>query len=316
MRALGTAAAGALILGVLYWRIDVARMLDVFAAAHPLWLAAGFAFHVPMAALAAVRLKLMVHTGPGITVAEAARLNLAASALNAVLPSKMGDFAKTWFFQRRARLSGSQALALVLFERASDTLTLLACCAAGLALLPAREPLVDTLAGIVALGVASALTLLVSRSFARICFRALDRLAPERWRKRLANLEESWRAMQDYMFRTPVRTLLLAVFSLGIWFSNLFQVWLFLRALGVSAPLAAAFGLAPLAILIGLLPVTFAGVGTRDVAVVYFFRAYLDAPAGAALGVLLTVRNLLFGLAGWPFLGVVSQAPRDGRPAP
>ncbi len=288
-------------------------MLAVFAAADLFWLAVAFAFHVPMAVLAAVRLRLMVYAGPGISVAEALRFNLAASALNVVLPSKMGDFAKTWFFQRRGHLSGPQALALVLFERISDTLALLFFCAAGLALLSEREPVVDALAWVVAAGVAAALTLLISRRFAWTCFRALSRLSPARWRDKLGSLEESWGQMQDYVFRDPVRTALLALLSLGIWFSNLFQVWLFLHALGTATPLPAAMGLAPLAILVGLLPVTFAGVGTRDVAVVYFFRNYLDAPAGAALGVLLTVRYLLFGLAGWPFLGVVSQAPRDGR---
>jgi len=308
-----TVVAGVLVLVVLYWRIDLARMLHVFAAADLLWLAGAFALHIPMVVLAAERLRRMVQAGSGISVAEALRLNLAAASLNVVLPSKMGDLAKSWFFQRRGHLTGSQGFALVIFERACDLLSLLLWCGAGLATLPAREPLIDALSLIILFGVLGSVTLLVSRGFAAFCFALAARLCPRRGRERLHRLEESWREMQDYFLADRVRAAVLVALSLAIWFVNLFQVWMFLRALKAPVPVMASMGLAPLAILVGLLPVTFAGVGTRDVAVIYFFRDYMDPPAGAALGLLLTVRYLLFGVAGLPFLGVVSRSRPDGQ---
>ena len=80
------------------------------------------------------------------------------------------------------------------------------------------------------------------------------------------------------------RLLRVSVQSLSLWFVNLLQVWMFIRALGADVPLVESLGLTPLAILVGLLPVTFAGIGTRDIALVYFYRGYLDPPTAAALG--------------------------------
>jgi uncharacterized membrane protein YbhN (UPF0104 family) len=60
--------------------------------------------------------------------------------------------------------------------------------------------------------------------------------------------------------------------------------------------------LAPLAILAGLIPLTFAGVGTRDAAVVGLYAPYLAPAAGAALGLLFTSRYFLPAIMGLPFV--------------
>jgi uncharacterized membrane protein YbhN (UPF0104 family) len=65
-----------------------------------------------------------------------------------------------------------------------------------------------------------------------------------------------------------------------------------------------------LAILVGLLPFTFAGIGTRDAAIVFFYRSFLSAPVAAALGLLFTLRYLVPALAGLPLLGrYMAQIP-------
>ena len=74
-------------------------------------------------------------------------------------------------------------------------------------------------------------------------------------------------------------------------------------ALNAFAPFLANLALAPLAILAGLLPLTFAGIGTRDAALVFLYRPYFDAPTAAALGLLCTARYILPALAGLPFAG-------------
>ena len=51
------------------------------------------------------------------------------------------------------------------------------------------------------------------------------------------------------------------------------------------------------------MPLTFAGVGTRDAALIAFYKPYLNAPTAAALGLLCTSRYLLPALGGLPFLG-------------
>jgi uncharacterized membrane protein YbhN (UPF0104 family) len=67
-------------------------------------------------------------------------------------------------------------------------------------------------------------------------------------------------------------------------------------------PFVANLALAPLAILAGLLPLTLAGVGTRDAAILVLYRSVLTAPQAAAVGLLCTSRYVLPALGGVPFL--------------
>jgi hypothetical protein len=73
---------------------------------------------------------------------------------------------------------------------------------------------------------------------------------------------------------------------------------------------------AVIAILAGLLPFTFAGVGTRDAALVVLFAPYLDAGGAALLGLCATLRYLIPAIAGLPFVSAFWQArPKDEAPA-
>jgi uncharacterized protein (TIRG00374 family) len=155
--------------------------------------------------------------------------------------------------------------------------------------------------------------LLSVRSLAVGALSFAHRLAPKRLRPGIENLREAWDEMHKYFWSQSRMLVWIALLTVGIWSINLVQAWIFIRALGGHVPLMHSFGLTPLAILAGLLPVTFAGVGTRDVAVVYLYSDYLDPATGAALGLLLTLRWVLLGLAGLPSLGTVMSKIR--RPA-
>jgi hypothetical protein len=92
-------------------------------------------------------------------------------------------------------------------------------------------------------------------------------------------------------------------------------------ALGVEGPAlvwAAVAARVPIAILAGLVPLTFAGVGTRDAALVVLLGPLVGADVAAALGVLFLLRYLVPGLLGVPLLPRVLRATASlarGRPA-
>jgi hypothetical protein len=109
--------------------------------------------------------------------------------------------------------------------------------------------------------------------------------------------------MHDYFWSDRVQLLKITSTSVFIWFLHLLQIWFFILALKAWTPFLVNLALAPLAILAGLLPLTFAGVGTRDAAIIAFYHPYLNAPTAAALGLLCTSRYLLPAIGGLPFLG-------------
>lgn len=291
------------VLALIYWKIDIRSLGPVFAKCHPGWMAASLGMVVPLTLFTAWRLQQLMPPQTPLPFGEANRLILVASVLNLVLPSKMGDLAKAWFMREKGGLSGGLSLSLVVFEKSCDMLSLLLWCVFGLFLYPSK----DALFWLMTLGVAGGLIggslLLGSRRFAQFFFRLAIKAAPSKIGGKIENLAASWEEMHSYFWGDRKRLAQIVVTSIFIWFLHLLQIWLFILALRAWCPFLANLALSPLAILAGLLPLTFAGVGTRDAALVLFYQPYFDAPTAAALGLLCTARYVLPALGGLPFAG-------------
>jgi hypothetical protein len=291
------------LLVILYLQIDLTALLAVFETSHRSWMMLGLGMVIPITMLTAWRLQQLTPKKAKLSFAEGNRLILAASVLNMVLPSKMGDIAKAYFIQRRGSLTGSFALSLVVFEKTCDLLSLLFWCVFGLMLYSDKGWLFWGMTVIVGGGFLVGILLLTSRGFADACLQWSQRLAPKKVEKKLENLQLSWGEMHSYFWRDRAQLSLLTTTSIFLWFLHLLQIWLFILALNAWTPFLANLALAPLAILAGLLPLTFAGMGTRDAALLFFYNSYFDPPTAAALGLLCTSRYFLPAVAGLPFMG-------------
>ena len=294
------------ILALIYWKIDFEGLVGVFQGCDRGWMAIGLGMAVPLTLMTAWRFQQLTPELPTtrarLGFGEATRLILAASVLNMVLPSKMGDIAKAYFIREKGYLSGSLSLSLVIFEKTCDMLSLLLWCALGLVLHPLAGWIFQVMTGSVVLGLVLGGLLLGSRRFARMFFRGSRAIAPKRFKTKLANLQTSWHEMQVYFWRDKTQLSKITATSIFIWFLHLLQIWFFTLAIKTSVPFLANLALSPLAILAGLLPLTFAGVGTRDAALILFYQPFMAAPTAAALGLLCTSRYLLPAIGGLPFL--------------
>jgi uncharacterized protein (TIRG00374 family) len=295
-RKLITLAVSLLILAAIYYRIDARRLLAVLGAADPLYLGLGLGLVVPLTLFTAWRLQIIAPANAHLSFAEANRLILVASTMNMVLPSKMGDIAKA-YFMKSERTSGSLAFALVIFEKSCDMLSLLFWCALGLLFYPVKDATFWLLILAINGALVAGLALLASPFLARCAFSFAHALAPSLTNK-FHRLESSWSEMQNFFWSGPRRVLGVSLLSIFLWSLHLFQIWLFVIALRAFVPFTANLGLAPLALLAGLLPLTFAGIGTRDAALIFLYHPYFDAPIAAALGILCTARYFIPAVAG------------------
>ncbi len=316
MKRLLSIVVSLLILAVIYWRLDGQSLIQVLQNCDGFWLALSLAMVVPLTLLTAWRLQQLMPRGSRLGFGEANRLILAASVLNLVLPSKMGDIAKAYFMKQQGHLGGSLALSLVVFEKACDLLSLLLWCAFGLILYPAKDWLFWVMTCSVAGGLAIGFLLLGSRKFAQLFFDTGRTILPKPLRLKLVTFQESWDEMHAYFWGDRAQLIKVANTSVFIWFLHLLQIWLFTLALNAQVPFLANLALSPLAILAGLLPLTFAGVGTRDAALIVFYQPFLDAPTAAALGLLCTSRYLLPAIGGLPFLSRYLATVRDLQKQP
>ena len=291
------------ILALIYTQFDIAQLGLILAGSDPFWLAVSLLMVVPLTGLTAFRLSVLMPRAGVLGVGQATRMTLIASVLNMILPSKMGDIAKSHVIAQRCNVSGAFALALVVFEKGWDMIALLVWCVLALLVVPGKGPLFWTLTlatgGMLATGI-----LAVATPFtANVLFGVIQRVAPRKLAIKVAALAEAWSDILLGFWKRPGRALGLIALSVLIWFLHLMQIWLFILSLNAWAPFGATLGLAPLAILAGLLPLTFAGVGTRDAALIVLFQPYLPTSTAAALGLLCTLRYVLPALIGLPLIG-------------
>ncbi|BAU42066.1 lysylphosphatidylglycerol synthase transmembrane domain-containing protein [Leptolyngbya sp. O-77] len=335
MKRLVSILVSGVILLLIYWKIDFAGLIRVFRECDRPWMGISLGMVIPLTMLTAGRLQMLMPGMEGkghrpepelipnpwdlkpdparLSFWEANQLILAASSLNMVLPSKMGDIAKAYFMRDRGHLTGSLALSLVVFEKACDMLSLLLWCVFGLLLYPQKDWLFWVMTVSVLGGLVLGLLLLGWPQFAQFFFRQAEQIAPKKMGKKLVTLSHSWQEMHDYFWGDRRQLAKISAMSIFIWFLHLLQIWFFILALKAWVPFITNLALSPLAILAGLLPLTFAGVGTRDAALILFYAPYFNAATAAALGVLCTSRYFLPAIAGLPFLGQYLSVAREIR---
>jgi glycosyltransferase 2 family protein len=299
------------ILLFIYSKIDFQRLLEVFQNCDRFWMLISLGMVIPITAFTSWRLQKLMPQRTSLGFIEANKLILGASVLNMVLPSKMGDIAKAYFMKERGHLSGSLSLSLVIFEKTCDMLSLLLWCVFGLFVYSSKDGLFWIMTVAVTSGLIFGLLLLGSRSFAQIFFNTIKTIVPKKMLRKIEDFQNSWTEMHDYFWGDKKQLLTVTTSSIFIWFLHLLQIWFFILAIKAYTPFLVNLALSPLSILAGLLPLTFAGVGTRDAALIFFYQDYFDASKGAALGLLCTSRYFLPAIIGLPFLGEMMATAKN-----
>ena len=291
------------VLALLYATIDLNGLWLSLRGSHMGWLTAAVLMFGPTYFFITFRFLRLTPPQVHLTAGPALRLVLVGATMNMVLPSKMGDVAKAYFMRDRGNLGLSNALAIVMFEKAADMIALLLWCFVGMFVYRPEGwsgPLLfAVIAGMLGFGVA----MLVSVRFSALWFRLASAMTPTRFKPKVQQLEDAWNRTQAYAWRDRRMSLTIIFVSILLWFLHLLQIWFFVRMLNADVPLMTHLAIMPLAILAGLLPLTFAGVGTRDAAIIATYLPFMPAATGAALGILCTSRYIVPAIIGLPMLG-------------
>jgi uncharacterized protein (TIRG00374 family) len=238
---------------------------------------------------------------------RATELVLASSALNIVLPSKMGDVVKGIFLRRD--LPGGDAttgVTLGLFEKALDTASLAVLMLLAAVFVPPTEPLGWFMVACGAGGTVVFLALLtkpVASWIARAATFERGGLAGKLIRK-----AGQAAGVILYLRTRPRRMAVMLLSAVLLWALHMAQFSFALWAAGGTTGTAMLWSRVPMAIFVGLLPFTFAGVGTRDAAMLYLLGPVTGNGVALALGFFATLRYVLVAVAGLPF---VARLPID-----
>jgi uncharacterized protein (TIRG00374 family) len=301
---------------LLYRTLNLRQVGEALLTADRFWLAVSIGLIVPITALRAVRFFWVAPAGALPGIVEAFKLTLVSSALNVFVPAKAGDLIKSYFVARRGHVPTGVAIAIIVYERLCDMFGLIFWCLVGWFV---GRPEVTSLpiAFWSLLAVLGAICgVLISSERAAAAWRSLMmRLIPDGRLRKLRQLAMGW---PDLLEVLRTRRTWIVPFSLLLWLAHLFQIWLFTIALSLDVPFTVCASLSAIALMAGQLPLTVAGLGTRDVALVVLLTPYMAPESAAAMGVLISTRNFLPPLIGVPFMrpylaSVVEEARRWRR---
>jgi len=289
------------LLAALYWAADWHAVLRAAADLQAVWLAAAMLLFVPQTLVSALRWRAVVRWLCPLSVGQALRQTLAASALNLVVPSKLGDLSKAGMLAI-SRTAQARAALLAAWEKPADVLALALFWAAGTwGTVPAAGSLI--LCGVIGW---SAGALRLRRAGMPAAFDV------GRW-----TLDVRCSASADDRSRAPdhggIPWVKLTLWSLALWSLHLLQIGCFLQAAGVEVGVQDTISRVPPAIFAGLVPLTLWGVGTRDAALIYLFADLAPASTMAVVGMLTALRYVVPGAAGIALLpGAFARAAVTG----
>lgn len=304
LRLLVAVALTALIL----WRSDPAAIWAALSQAAWPWLAGACLLVVADRALMASRwIALLRPVGKTLpSGATLARIFFVSTFVGTFLPPTVGsDAVRAWSLAREGT-SGSGALASVLLDRLLGVISILLTAVLGLALLPdmLRETWVDIALAAAAIGCACALAVVFSTRLDDLLRRTLVRL-PGRWHKPLDRVLDALQAYRDE--RTMLVQVLMA--SVIVQILRVAQAWMLGRSLGITLPLVSYLAAIPIILLVMLLPVAPAAIGTSQWAFMLAFRRFgVPDTLSIALSVLFVALGVVGNLPGALFY-IFGRAP-------
>jgi uncharacterized protein (TIRG00374 family) len=293
-------ADGPLLLILVIWSLhDRAALWE--AMKHASWphLAAATALIIPVIHLKVARWRgLLAARGFAYSLRRTYAAVLPSLYLGMLTPGRVGDALRIQYVHREIDVPYSDGLATTLMDRFSDLYVVALVAAVGLVHFASilRGDLANATWVAVAIALIAPLLLMV-RGPADLFGWVLRRLT-DRWHESYGNVLRSMRSLvwKCLTFAVPLAAAAFAV--------NYVQGWLIARAIGVGLTYLDVASLLSATSLLGLMPISIAGVGVRELLLALVFPALgLPAAQGVAWGLLIfaciNLSPVLVGFVAW-----------------
>ena len=295
-------AISGLILTLIYLNINSIDMIHALGHVRLHILLIAIISWCPIIILVALRFLLLLPFSY-ISIGQSIQLTLLASTLNLILPAKGGDIAKAFFVQRYENLPRDTVLAVVVIEKLWDLIGIIAFGSLSFILFNHMPGWILVVFSLSCLLVLTSILLLSSRRLTIRLYKLTRPFIPHFLHHTVRSLFQSFRLIQKVHSKTLIsfmfKLILLTIFISGCHFV---QMWLLLTSLGLYLPVFSTIARLPLAVLAGLIPITFSGAGTRDLALIALFSPLAPIEILSAWGILCTARYFIPAIAGIPFI--------------
>lgn len=274
------------VLYFLFTRIDAKQVIHALESI-PVWTwTAAILLSVSSPMISAIRWRLTLSVmGYHVTVGRCLLIIIGIWPLNAISPAKAADLLKAVSLRRQ--IQPTIVLGSVLTERSLDMLTLAAFALAGGFIF--QDWMIVLVAAAVFIAVCAAVGLAYLGVRVPLGSKIQDKLT------------QALLSMRSLIQRPGAFIVIILLTAIN-WFGSIVQVKLLFDAIGAPTPLGFAAAAMPIAIFVGLLPITIAGMGTRDSAMIVLFSTMASSSQTLSISLLYSVLNYwLLAIIGIPF---------------
>ncbi len=272
---------------LLFRRINLRLVLSTLKQIPPVCLLLATSLTLSFPVISALRWQIILRSmGHKATFTRCLVIIVGVWPISAISPGKIGDLLKV--YSLRQRVDGLTVAGSVIVERALDIIVL-----ASFALFGG---IFFRNIYIISVSVAAFLLIFVSFLLIRIDF-------PFPGKKKIqARITELFNSLQKIGGNSGALILILLL-TIANWFASVVQTKVLFDGVGVDVTLGFVLAALPVAIFIGLLPITVAGMGTRDAAMIALFSTFASSHEALVVALLYSFFGYwLMSIIGLPFI--------------
>lgn len=243
------------------------------------------------------RWRLLINTKYNLDFKTAFRIYFIGETLNIILPSKAGDISKAYFVKKFKGYSASYAVSTVVFEKILDLLAISTIFMVGFLLAKSSFGFLDIIFGFV---IFVSLVFVMFVYFDKITI--IKNTVYKLNKQKLINIYEDISEFIKNIRNKKSLLLSIVLISVLFWAGHLFQIYLFFHAANVEIPYIEVIYYVPIAIIVGLVPITVGGIGTRDATLLVLLGGIYPAESIVLAGLLISLRYFIPGIIGMFFI--------------
>ena len=294
---------GISVFAIILVKVDLGEALRVLTTLDPRFLIVSLALQACALVVATFRWQLIMRRlAIRIPFVRSLIYSLIGTAAALITPGQLGEFVKVLYL-RDLRAPVPESVLSVLIDRAYDLLLLLLFGYIAIAVLFGVPPIV-TIVIIAGGGILLAAGYFFARKreeTARWLAAALARISPQAYQETVQR--DTQRLIQSLGALSPGFLLICGFLSVGNYALLLLRIYAVALALHIAVPFWYFAMVMPLMRLVGLIPISVSGIGTRDITIIYLL-AQVGIPQEASLvfsvvGLLALQFQALIGLLAW-----------------
>lgn len=252
-----------LILYLIFKNVNYSYLLQEIKNINILGLFFAYIFMIIPISAIAYKWKILISDYKKLTFKESMRLHLAISSISLITPLKLGEFLNA-IYKNDQKFSRQIGLGASIFEKSLDVLSLILISLISFFFLIEKNYVflfLSTTAALILFFVCFNLVTKHNSPLRNIIEKFIKKLLPY---KKLHDFSSDVLLYFKKIKHAPSKIISSFILSTLYWIGMIFQGYLLFLVIGVDIRFTLILAVLPVAMIIGMFPITFSGIGTRD----------------------------------------------------